>query len=418
MEVYRDIDELNRDISDRGTDAIDRLVCTAVFSEELKDEARSRIREMAKDRGIFCASIYPFYKERPENLTVPAINIRGLTYDVARSVFSVCNKKGIGAIIFEIARTEMKYTDQPPKEYAAVVMAAAIKEGFSGPLFLQGDHFQVKRKDFAEIEAVKSLIKDSIDAGFYNIDLDTSTLVDLRKPTVAEQQRANFEMAAELTNFIREIEPEDVVVSLGGEIGEIGGKNSTEKELREYIKGYRECIGDSIGIAKIAVQTGTTHGGIPLADGSLAKVKLDFDTLSALGRIARSEYGLAGCVQHGASTLPLELFDKFPANYTIEVHLATEFQNIIYDLIPEDLREKVYRYLREEFSSEKKEGQTDQQFIYKTRKKGFGPFKKEFWKLDTETKERMRSALSEKFSFMFEKLGVTNTKERILTCLQ
>src|SRR5512137_2842081 len=85
------------------------------------------------------------------------------------------------------------------------------------------------------------------------------------------------------------------------------------------------------GISKISVQTGTTHGGVPLADGSVAKVKIDFEVLEKLSAMARSEYGLAGAVQHGASTLPDEAFDRFPAVATAEIHLATGFQNIIYD---------------------------------------------------------------------------------------
>ena len=50
-----------------------------------------------------------------------------------------------------------------------------------------------------------------------------------------------------------------------------------------------------------------------------------------LSELSRSQYGLSGAVQHGASTLPDEAFDRFPAMGTAEIHLATGFQNIIYD---------------------------------------------------------------------------------------
>ena len=79
------------------------------------------------------------------------------------------------------------------------------------------------------------------------------------------------------------------------------------------------------------MQTGTTHGGVVLPDGSIAKVSIDFNTLKELSQVAREEYGLGGAVQHGASTLPDEAFDMFPKVDTVEVHLATGFQNIIYD---------------------------------------------------------------------------------------
>ncbi len=81
----------------------------------------------------------------------------------------------------------------------------------------------------------------------------------------------------------------------------------------------------------MSIQTGTSHGGVALPDGSIAEVSIDFDTLRRLSTVAREEYGLAGCVQHGASTLPDEAFHHFPANGAAEIHLATGFQNILYD---------------------------------------------------------------------------------------
>jgi len=308
-------------------DDIDLLVWDAVFGDdETKQYCRYLIRKKAQEKGIGPASVYELYKAigqgKIAGFTVPAMNMRGMTYDLARAAFRAAKKTKAAAIIFEIARSEMGYTDQQPSEFVASVLGAALKEGYSYPVFIQGDHFQVKEKGYKadpekELAGVKKLIKDSIEAGFYQIDLDTSTLVDITKATVPEQQKGNCEVAAILTKYIRSLEPAGITVALGGEIGEIGGKNSTEEELRAYVSGYNALLGSGIkGISKIAVQTGTTHGGIPLPDGSIAKVKLDFETLEKLSKISRQEYGLAGCVQHGASTLPSELFDKFPKTGT------------------------------------------------------------------------------------------------------
>jgi fructose/tagatose bisphosphate aldolase len=352
--------------------------------------------------------------------TVPAINIRAMTYDTAQAVFRAALAAGVGPVIFEIARSEIDYTFQRPEEYTCAVAAAALKTGYRGPLFLQGDHFQVGAKRYAkdpetEVKAVKDLIWEAIDAGFYNIDIDTSTLVDLKEPTVSEQQRLNYSLAAELTIMIRDLEPAGITISVGGEIGEVGGKNSTVEELRAFMDGYREALGKSgtllKGISKISVQTGTTHGGVPLADGSVASVKLDFATLEELSRAAKADYGLAGAVQHGASTLPDEAFDRFPTTRTAEVHLATGFQNIVYDSknFPDDLRARIYDYLRREAASDRKEGDTDEQFIYKTRKKGFGPFKKELWELPKSIRTALGSELEAQFALLFKKLNVGNT---------
>ena len=320
---------------------LDRLVCNAVFNEksDLKDFSRWIIRQSGCALGIIPASIQGLYermgKDEYTGFTVPAINIRGLTYDVARAIIRAARKNDVGAFIFEIARSEIGYTEQRPSEYVSVVYAAAIREGHEGPIFIQGDHFQVNAKKYAtdpdkEYNAVIDLIKEALEADFYNIDIDTSTLVDLSKSDIVEQQRLNFELAAKFTSYIRENQPDGIMVSVGGEIGEVGGKNSTEEELRVFMDNYLKAVGVKIGISKISVQTGTTHGGVPLPDGSVAKVKLDFDTLEKLSKLARVEYGLSGAVQHGASTLPGDAFDKFPQTGTAEVHLATEFQNMIY----------------------------------------------------------------------------------------
>jgi fructose/tagatose bisphosphate aldolase len=407
---------------------IDDLIYTAVFSSDqaTQEAARWLIRRAGVACGIMSASIQPLYEAMGrgelKGFTVPAINIRGLTYDAAQAVFRAAIKGQVGPVIFEIARSEIDYTLQRPIEYICAVTAAAIKTGYRGPIFLQGDHFQINAKKFAadaakETQAVKNLIWEAIEAGFYNIDIDTSTLVDLTKATVKEQQKINYSLAAELTTMIRDLEPEGITVSVGGEIGEVGGKNSTVEEFQAFMEGYLEELkkgGESLkGISKISVQTGTTHGGVPLADGSVAKVKIDFAVLEKLSELARSQYGLSGAVQHGASTLPDEAFDKFPAMGTAEIHLATGFQNIIYDSsnFPQKLREKIYEYIKNQLKDEWKEKDTEEQFIYKTRKKGFGHFKLEMWHLPAQTRNKLGAELEKQFTFLFDKLKVTSTRE-------
>jgi fructose/tagatose bisphosphate aldolase len=414
----------------RLREAMDGLVYDAVFEE---DEGRKRARlillkEACKEAGALPASIQSLYEEMGRNypgFTVPAINIRGLAYDSAKAVFRKAMEKKVGAMIFEIARSEIGYTKQRPLEYATVVLAAAVREGYSGPVFIQGDHFQLVRKQYssdprAETDYVRGLIREAVEAEFYNIDIDSSTLVDLEQKTIKEQQRPNFQATADLAAFIREIEPDGVTISVGGEIGEIGGKNSDPEELRTYLDGFKEVFRGGKGLSKLSVQTGTSHGGVVLPDGSLAKVKIDFETLRTLSDLARKEYGLSGCVQHGASTLPDEAFHMFPETGTAEVHLATGFQNIIYDnpALPGGFREEVYEFVKKEFAKEHKEGQTEEQFIYKTRKKGFGPLKKKWWDLPESVKGPIVKELEEKFGFLFDKLKVPGTEDIVCRTVQ
>lgn len=428
-----DIKELNKmlgvgkqglEIKDRKgiSSVMDALISEAVFSDdERKTELLLIVKEIAKAFGAIPASIQGLYEEMGRNypgFTVPAINIRGLTYDSARAVFRKAIQMKAGAFIFEIARSEIGYTKQRPLEYSAVVLAAAVREGYQGPVFIQGDHFQLVRKNFlgdpaAETGYIKKLIQEAIEAEFYNIDIDASTLVDLEKDTLREQQRPNFEKTAELAAHIRNVQPAGTDVSIGGEIGEIGKKNSTPDELKAYLDGFKDTFKAGKGLSKLSVQTGTSHGGVVLPDGSLAKVKIDFETLRQLSDLARKEYGLSGAVQHGASTLPEEAFHMFPETGTSEVHLATGFQNIIYDSphLPADFREEVYNYIKTEFAKERKEDQTEEQFIYSTRKKGFGTLKKRWWDLPSSIKDPIMKELEDRFGLLFDKLKVGNTAD-------
>ncbi len=406
---------------------MDGLVRLAVFGDEAEREwARWVIWEAARAVGTYSASIHDFYMARGRGdvkpVTVPAINVRGRAYDTARAIFRTARTLKGGAFILEIARSEIGYTDQRPAEYVSVMLAAALREGHRGPVFIQGDHFQVNAKKYkvdakAEVDAVKQLAREAIAAGFYNIDIDTSTLVDLGKESLSEQQRLNFEVAVELTRFVRSLEPKGVTISLGGEIGEVGTENSTVAELRAFMDGYNRTLLDKapgvVGLSKISVQSGTSHGGVVLADGSIADVALDFKTLEDLSKVARTEYGLSGAVQHGASTLPDEAFFNFPRTETAEIHLATGFQNMLYDLMPSSLRDEIYEWLRANAAEERKAGDTDGQFFYKTRKKALGPFKRRLWDLEATVQDQLAKAYDDKFAFLFEKLGVGGTGEAV-----
>src|SRR5262249_6893177 len=241
-----------------------------------------------------------------------------------------------------------------------------------------------------EVGAVKALAREAIAAGFYNIDIDTSTLVDISKKTLDEQQRLNYEVGMDIMRAVRELQPKGITISVGGEIGEVGTHNSTVEELRAYMGGFNRLLAPGMaGLSKISVQSGTSHGGVVLADGTIADVKLDLDTLETLSRVARSEYGAAGAVQHGASTLPDTAFNNFPKREVAEIHLATNFQNMLFDHMPGDLRASIYEWLKENAKDERKATDSDEQFLYKTRKKALGPFKRQLWDLPESTKAKL-----------------------------
>jgi len=407
----------------------DRLVRDAVFHADpaFRDARRWVIWSASQALGCGSASIQELYAARgrgeiaPTAFTVPAINVRAAAYLTARAVFAVARQREVGALVFEIAKSEMAYTDQRPGEYTAVILAAGLREGWAGPIFLQGDHFQFNATRWradpdTELTGLRDLTREAVAAGFLNIDIDASTLVDLGQSTIPEQQRVNAERTADLTRLVRSIQPPGVTISIGGEIGEVGKVNSTEAELRAYLAEYRAALGDDAdrfpGISKVSIQTGTSHGGVTLPDGSMAPVALDFDTLGRLSTVAREEFELAGCVQHGASTLPEEAFGHFPAAGCAEIHLATGFQNILYDGggLPADLKAEMMAWCLANCADERLPDETDQQFLYKTRKKALGPFKAALWSMGPEAEAKIGANLRSRLATLFERLGVDNTR--------
>jgi fructose/tagatose bisphosphate aldolase len=232
---------------------IDNLIDTIVLSEnlKLKQACYWLAYESSLQLGVVPSSIQGLYEAmgdgKVDGFTVPAMNIRTLTFDLCRAVFRAAAKINANAFIFEIAKSEIGYTGQRPIEYSTVIALAALKEGYKGPIFIQGDHFQVKAKNFSsdpeeELKQLKVLIKEAVAAGFYNVDIDSSTLVDLSKSKLQQQQELNYQVCALLTRFIRQLQPEGINVSVGGEIGEVGGKNSTPEELTAFMEGYLKEI--------------------------------------------------------------------------------------------------------------------------------------------------------------------------------
>ena len=211
---------------------------------EVRGVARWEVRSRAAAAGILPASIHDLYMAMGRGdaggFTVPAINVRAMSYDTARAVIRAAKSLNAGAFIFEIARSEIGYTEQRPHEYAAVVLGAALREGFTGPLFIQGDHVQTNAKKYnspdrdKELDGLRALIKEEIAAGFYNIDIDTSTLVDLSKATLPEQQEVNVNLAADFTAFIRKHEPK------GGD--GLGGRRDRRSRWQELGRARASCV--------------------------------------------------------------------------------------------------------------------------------------------------------------------------------
>ncbi|MBI5699996.1 class II fructose-bisphosphate aldolase [Candidatus Saganbacteria bacterium] len=400
------------------------------------------IGEAAPQLGVHLASPQEIYVAIAEEkivrtMSFPAVNIRANTLDTARALFRAAIDNKVGALIVEIARSETGYTNQTPREFAAVVKAAAMMEGFAGPLFLQGDHVQLDAKKFAkgpeaaakEIAAHSALVRAFLEEGFGSLDLDMSPFEKRtqKELTHDEQQADNARLTVEKIQEVRQSETQLGIpwtTLLGGETGEVGKFNTSREDLEAYARGIqanmeRLGIDPKQGIRKIAVNDGTSHGGVPTPDGKVtADVNIEFPILRMATDYGR-QFGWAGSVQHGASTLGNENFCLFPQYRAVEAHLATGFQNSTLDngaYRIEKMQARLERYLVDKHLAEwewEKKGTTMAQFLYSTRKKATGPFKFELWTMPEEVRAAVAEELYNQFSFLFEQLGVKDTVELV-----
>lgn len=371
-------------------------------------------------RDLRLSSIHELYmamaRGEVAGFTVPAFNLRGMTEELAQGIFEAAKETETGAIILEIARSEMTYTKQPPHEFVRRVLIGADRAHWTGPIFIQGDHSQAKadipgKIAPGEMEKIKNLIDVEIEAGFFNIDIDASTLVDVSLPTVTEQQMVNATVTAELAGYIRERQPIGCQISIGGEIGHIGDKNSSEEDLNCFMQIFREKYDQkNAGLSKVSVQTGTSHGGRMLSDGRMEQMSVDFQVIDKLSRLSR-KMGMAGVVQHGASTLPESMFGEFPKYGANEIHLSTGWQNMIMDnrSFPPDLKKDIYEWVKMEKGGERKSDETDDQFFYKYRKYAWGEFKDRLDMSSNSFKQTIINEMKNRCIALFRELKVNGT---------
>ena len=250
---------------------MDALVRQAVFGERRRAELRAlaasgrSARRSACGRRRSTTSTSRAAAARCGGFTVPAINVRGMSYDTARAIFRTAIKLDAGAFILEIARSEIAYTEQRPAEYVAVMLAAALREGFRGPVFIQGDHFQVNHKKYAvdpvtEVDAVKELAREAIAAGFYNIDVDTSTLVDLsqadaRRSSSGSTTRSASSSRSTSARSSRRASPS----RSAARSARSARRTARVEELRAFMDGFNRTLAAQApgmaGLSKISVQS-------------------------------------------------------------------------------------------------------------------------------------------------------------------
>ena len=396
------------------------LAWTAAFSDDpgTTGAAQWLVWEASQALGAHSASIQELYAARGRGevsgFTVPAINLRAQTFDLARTIFETAMSADVGAVILEIARSEQTYTFQRPIDFATSALAGAIAAGWRQPVFLQGDHYQFNAKKYAAdpeamTEEIRRACRLAVEAGYRNIDIDSSTLVDLSKPTVDEQQRENYVRAAELTALIRDArdrrrDHQRRRRDRRGRPPELDGRGAP---------GLHGRLPPRAGRAR-ARRDRCQQGQRP--DRHLARWRAAARRRRRRGqaRLRRARASSARSPARTARPVPSSTARRpCPTSCSIASRRSRRPRSTSRPASrtrctstrpsPRRSTARSRRGCYANAADERKADQTDQQFVYTTRKKAIGPFKRELW--DLETKDEIMAAQRRKIGFLFTELG-------------
>lgn len=412
----------------------DEIIYTLQFNASVSDNKEVKkasiywINQIAEALDIKSGSNHDFYSAKTggeyQFFTVPAINARMVSFHKVRAAVKTAKAMNLPHIIFELALSEVGYTGQGKNEYAALVKAAYISLGLENEtVYVQADHYQLDPKKYAddsaaELQRIKDAITKAIENGVYNIDIDTSKFetADLDKSD-RENQQENARLTAELLHFIRQYEAEydlPCTISVGGEVGEVGGENTKYPQVGAYLEMLKENLedlgsGSVKGLDKVSINVGSAHGGVLGPDGQpLDSVPLDFTAhhdLYMLGKDPMNEGKHVLPVQHGASTLPKKYFSLFPAMHVGEIHLATGYQNIVWEVLEKEDQElyaKMKDLTFEKFGEKISKHKTEAIGFMKERKRVTEFFKRDL--LLSNAMPAVEKALEQEFAEIFYSL--------------
>lgn len=414
----------------KGDKDISTLAFDASVSDnpDVKQAAIRAINEIADQLKIIAGSNTAFYDEKAEGkhqfFTVPAVNSRMVTFHTIRAAVKVADALQLPHIVFELALSEVGYTAQQKDEYAALVKAAYISLGITNrEIYLQADHYQFDPKKYAEdstkeMQRIKDAVVKALENGVYNIDIDASKFETAdSKKSDRDNQAENARLTAEIFHFIRQYEREHqlpCVVSIGGEVGEVGGENTKYRQVNAYLELLHEHAqelgsGNEKGLSKISINVGSAHGGLRGPDGRpLDTVPLDFTAhhdLYMLGKDPMNPGKHVLPVQHGASTLPKNYFPLFPAMHVAEIHLATGFQDVVWDTIEKEdsaLFQKMKSLVLEKLGDKVAKHETEAIGLVKERKNITQYVKRDL--LLSHAIPAIESALEKEFTTIFHSL--------------
>jgi len=334
---------------------------------------------------------------KDKNVIVMAANIR--IQHTLRGIMEAA-KEMDAAMLFEIAKSEVGYTDQQPEEYARFCRQVAREIDFNTPYCIHGDHTTVSENTPAAIASAEDLIRKEVEAGFTSFAIDASHNFDLNAKTTRGQLADNIEITIRLAKLIEKLMEAKgktrTDYSLECEVGEIGkidpetGKQelTTVDEAVTFIKALHE---NAVYPDLLAMNNGTIHGNVYDANGNIIPL-LGIDdkrTREVANAIAPLGVKIA---QHGITGTPLELMNKLIDAGIVKGNVATNWQNIAIENLPADLVKRMEDWTMEKHGAAvkaKKPNMSDKEIIGKNIKHAIKPFKQEIADIDDYYKQKI-----------------------------
>ncbi len=283
------------------------------------------------------------------------------------------------AVMFEIAKSEIGYTAQNPKQFADMVIRTAEELEFNQPYAIHGDHITIKKNTPEDVAAGEKLIKDEIAAGFTSFAIDASHNFDIDAPTVAEQLADNIEITSKLAKLIPDTAGLEVEVGEVGKVDPATGEKALTSvaEAKTFVSAIKDA-GFSPNL--LATNNGTVHGNIYDEMGNIVEqVGIDIDRTRDIAQ-AIAPHGVF-VAQHGITGTPLDLMHLLIDAGVFKGNVGTNWQNIALKSMPEGLVKRMEEWtLASEHSQkmkQKKPGIQDLVLLGKNIKHSIKVFKSE-----------------------------------------
>lgn len=374
-------------------------------------------------------SIIQILRESGRPAVIMAVNPRSVPDEIIPAVLQAAEDYRV-PIIFELAASEMNvnpdasltaaYTGMTPAMLAEKVNYWVQKLGITIPYAIHGDHITVKKNTPEAIQAAKALIEAEVAAGFTSYAIDASFLMELDESKLVERLNAmtyedlllipdlgevlarristhgpfssleelkeiegigeslyqtirtylelkdNIDVTAELAKLIPEGAGLEVEV---GEIGKVDPETgqqalTTVIEAVTFIKALHKR---GIYPDMLAIHNGTAHGNAFDPDGNpIPQLGIDLQRTREIAE-AIAPFGV-GITQHGTTGTSMENLRLFGRSGIVKANVATNWQNIMWEHLPEEMKEKIIAWQWENLGEMRRKYSSDAEFLDKTRK--------------------------------------------------